>query len=466
MTFNTQTQAIVLGGSMAGLLTARVLADHFDRVTIIERDRLPDEPANRKGAPQGRHGHALLGKGLEVFETFFPGIGDELAAHGALVIDSTEDMAFYALGGYKVRFSSGLMMPLMSRALLEWTVRRRALALPNVVLFDGAEVGALLTTDDHRQVIGVRVQRTGEDTLDEMLRADLVVDATGRGSRSPRWLEQLGYAAPPESHVQVNVGYLSRIYRARPSALGDAKFIYIMPTPPHETRGGGIFPIEGDRWLVTVCGWHGDHATPNDQGFLAFAKSLPTPDIYERIKDAEPLSDPVVHKMPSSQRRHYEAMTRFPEGYLVIGDAICSFNPVYGQGMTSAALQAQALDGCLRDGWLENLSGRFFPLAAKVVDIPWTLAVGEDFRYPQTVGPKAPGTDLINWYAAHVHHAGQVDPVVHTAFLRVLNLFDPPTALFHPRVAARVFKHAVLGRRPTQPALAPPALTDAPAVPS
>jgi 2-polyprenyl-6-methoxyphenol hydroxylase-like FAD-dependent oxidoreductase len=203
-----------------------------------------------------------------------------------------------------------------------------------------------------------------------------------------------------------------------------------------------MFPIEGDRWIVTLGCWAGDYPPTDEAGYLDFARSLAAPDIYNLISHIEPLSEILSYRFPSSLRRHYEKLDRFPVGYLVAGDAICSFNPVYGQGMTSAAMQAAALDGVLQTQPTRDLLARhFFKAAAQVVDVPWQLTVGEDFRYPQTEGPKAPGTDFINRYVERVHKATHTDTVVYGAFLQVMNLMKPPTSLMHPKIMWRVLRN-------------------------
>jgi 2-polyprenyl-6-methoxyphenol hydroxylase-like FAD-dependent oxidoreductase len=203
-----------------------------------------------------------------------------------------------------------------------------------------------------------------------------------------------------------------------------------------------MFPVEGDRWIVSLGGWMNDHAPTDEQGFLEYAANLPAPDIYNLMSQSEPLSDINPYKFTSSLRRHYEKLTRFPEGYLALGDAICSFNPTYGQGMTSAAMQAAALDTLLaeRHDNLSGLASAFFKRAAKIVDTPWQLAVGEDFRFPQTTGPKPAGTDFINRYVAQVHRATRFDAEVCRAFLKVMNLLEPPSSLMMPGMLLRVLR--------------------------
>jgi hypothetical protein len=304
----------------------------------------------------------------------------------------------------------------------------------------------LLAGADCARVTGVALRR-GSSTADvEHLSADLVIDASGRGSQSPAWLSALGYDKPAETAIKIGVGYTTRIYRRCPGDLVGARAILIAPQPPQQKRVGAMSPIEGDRWMVTLGGWLGDHAPTDEQGFLEFARSLPAPDIYTVISRAEPLSDSVAYKFPSNLWRHYERLERFPAGYLVVGDAMCSFNPVYGQGMTASALQASALDTALRErvGDLDSLARRFFKRAAKVIDIPWISAAGEDFRYPQVEGVRPPGIKLIHWYGAKLQLAMQRDPEVYRAFLCVMNMTRQPTSLFDPRIAGRVLWHNLL----------------------
>jgi 2-polyprenyl-6-methoxyphenol hydroxylase-like FAD-dependent oxidoreductase len=444
---NTNRQhAIVMGGSLGGLLTARVLSGHFAQVTILERDAVANQPEPRKGQPQARHLHGLLATGLQVMTRYFPDLPQALADGGAIMTDIAENMQWYTYGGYRKRFTMGLNGTLMSRPFLEYLVRERVLALPNVTLIDDCSVKGLLTKGvSNPQVTGVLVKYRDDGKTTKSLTANLVVDCTGRGSRTPLWLRQMGYDAPPESEVKVDVGYATRVYRRNPADSRGKNWILITPEAPKESRFGGLFPIEGDRWICSMGGWLGDHAPLDEASFLEYARSLPAPDIYNVISQAEPISEVIPHKFPYSLRRHYEKLHRFPEGYLVLGDAVSSFNPTYGQGMTSAALQAAELDALLAKlPTLAGIAKAFFKRAAKVIDTPWQMAVGEDFRFPQTTGPKPPGTDFINRYVARVHRATLHDEVVGEAFLKVMNLMAPPPSLFQPRILWRVLR----GKRP------------------
>ncbi len=431
--------AIVVGGSMAGLLCARVLADHCGHVTIVERDSFPATVENRRGVPQGRHTHGLLASGRAVLERFFPGLSQELITAGAVQGDLARDGRWFMQGACLAKFTSGLNGLLMSRPFLETAVRRRVLALPNVQARENATVDEPAATADHARVTGVKV---GGETL----AADLVVDTTGRGSHSPQWLEGMGYSRPAEERVEVALAYTTRWFRRRPEHL-DGDIAVVSPPTPEGKRGGVMLAQEGWRWTLTLIGHFGQAAPQDLEGFIEYARTLPAPYIYEVIRDAEPLGDPVSARFPASVRRRYEKLPRFPEGYLVFGDAISSFNPIYGQGMSVAALEAVELDETLGQG-CQDLAKRFFARASKVVDIPWSVAVGNDLRMKETVGPRSAGLNIINWYMSKLHKAAHRDPVPALAFHRVGNLLAPPPSVMHPRVAF----HVLLGNLRSHPA--------------
>lgn len=440
MTQRHGREAVVIGASMTGLLAARVLSAHFEHVTLLERDEVVDEALPRKGQPHARHLHALLAQGLLLFDRYFPSLRDELRKGGVVFGDMGQDIRWFAFGGYRRPFPSGRIGALMSRAFLEQCVRRLVQALPNVTIRSGANVDEPVTTPDKARVTGLRL-KNADGTPGAVLEADLVVDASGRGSASPRWLEALGYAKPAESVVTVNMGYATRVFRRKPGDLEGAKLLMVASSAPGLERACNVFPVEGERWMATETGWGGDYPPADEAGYLEFARSLPAPDAYELIRRLEPISDIVQHRLPSNLRRHYERLDRFPERYLVVGDAVSSFNPVYAQGMTSAVMQLAALDDALgQAASLDGLWRRAFPEFAKAVDRPWRLAAGEDFRMKGTSGPKPPGTDIINPYVARVHRATHRDTEVYSVFLDVMNLVKPATSLMHPRIVWRVLR--------------------------
>jgi len=420
-------RAIVIGGSMSGMLAARVLADHFAEVVLFDRDAFPRPGENRKGVPQGQHAHALLASGRQILERYFPGFKDELYGQGALKGDY-QRVRWFDNGVYHTRFD-GLEALVISRPRLEAHVRARLTALPNVRINDRRDVEA--PAADAGRVTGVKVGG-------EVISADLVVDASGRGSQSPAWLEKLGFERPPEDAVRVGLGYTTRIYQRKPDHLkGD--LAVICPSAPPQKRGGVAIAMEGDRWMVTLFGMLGDHPPTDEQGFLEFAKTLPAPDVFQTISQAVPLTELVPFKFPQSTRRRYESLARFPDGYPVFGDAVCSFNPIYGQGMSTAALQAAELDTCLSAGDAE-LAKRFFAAASKVIDAPWTMAVGGDLRYEDVEGPRSGMVKFVNWYIGKLHIAAAGDPAVARAFHRVANLLDPPPSLMQPKIAFRILQ--------------------------
>jgi 2-polyprenyl-6-methoxyphenol hydroxylase-like FAD-dependent oxidoreductase len=431
--------AVVIGASLAGLLASRVLSDHFERVTIIERDRLPAEAQARKGVPQGRHVHVLLNKGVSILTDLFPDLCPALLQEGASAVDFVADTHCHHFGVWKAQFSSEISSYTQSRPFLEQHVRDRVEARANVRFIDDCEVERLCATDDHRRITGVHLQhRTGEHH-EENLAADLVVDASGRGSQAPQWLTALGYPRVEEARVKVDVGYATRIYQRPRQDIPNWKLLVILPKPPAGKRGGLIFPIEGHCWIVTLVGWLRDYPPTDEVGFLDYARSLPDSSLYEAIKGAEPLTPVVTHKFPANQRRHYERLSRFPDGFLVLGDALCSFNPIYGQGMTVAALEASVLNTALQQqqrlrsqGDMTGLAQRCQRALAKVVAVPWMLATGEDFRYPETEGKRPVGVSLINWYMGRVHALAASNPRVTLSFYEVMHLLTPPTVLFAP----------------------------------
>ncbi len=435
---SSRNQAIVLGASLGGLMTARALSNHFEKVTIIERDEVHRQPESRKGQPQTRHLHGLLPAGFQIMQYYFPDLKQALSDNGAMVMDFAQTMVWNTYGGYRKSSFMGLDAVTMSRPLLEHLIRERVLALPNIELIDNTKVKNLLKTTDNQRVTGVSVI---QNQTEKNLTADLVVDVTGRNSNSPHWLKDLCFEAPPVSEVKVNVGYATRLYKRDTTHPLSNSWLLHTPKAPEQQRFGGMFPIEGDRWVITVGGWHGDAAPLDEAGFEAFVKTLPMREFYDIISQSEPISEVMPYKFTSSLRRHYENLKTFPKGYLVLGDAICSFNPTYGQGMSSASMQAIELDKILAKGISDaDLAKVFFKAAAKVVEIPWGLAVGEDFRYPETEGPKPPAIDFINKYVGRVHRATLKDDVVCRAFLKVMSLLEPPTSLFRPSIVWRVMR--------------------------
>lgn len=434
--------AIVIGGSMAGLLAARVLSDFFPQVMLLERDSLPDSAQPRKGVPQGQHAHALLGQGRQILETFFPGLTETLVAQGAPLGKGR----FFSGGGYFCRVPHAPATLYVSRPCLENEVRRRVLALPEVRLLDTCDVLGLIGSRDQHHVTGVRVIRRHADAAAETLTADLVVDASGRGSRLSAWLEQLGYAKPEVELVEVGMGYATRFYQRRSTDL-DGDLMVNISAMPENRRACGMLAQEGDRWIVTLAGYFGDHPPLDEAGYLAFAQKLPTPDVYDFLRTATPLNDPVAFKFPSNQRRRFERLESFPSGLLVIGDAICSFTPIYGQGMSVAAMEAVILQSVLAQHAINlELTQSYFARVSKTIDIPWNITVGNDRNLSTETNQRPLPARWLSWYLSKLQLGARRDPALALAFFRVGNLFASPTSLLKPAIVIRVFGNMVVRR--------------------
>lgn len=434
--------AVVLGASMGGLAAARALSDHFEHVTVLDRDQLPHEAQQRRGVPHGQHAHGILAGGLAALEQLFPGIEDELIARGAIAVQVGRELAFYNEGERLAESDVELATLLLSRPLLEGHVRERVRRLPNVTVHERCE--ALSLVGSAAAISGVRVQWRGAAKEEKVLAADLVVDASGRSSRLPDWLEQLGVPRAPEETVQIGLGYVSCTYRRKPGH-GEGFQGLISAVAPPNPRSGVVLAQESDHWIVTLSGYFHQQAQPTHEGMREFARGLPSSALYEFLCSAEPLSEPVSMRFPYSRRRHYEQLRVFPEGLLAVGDALCSFNPSFGQGMSVAALEALQLRECLQQG-TSSLWRRMFERSAKIIDTPWTIAVGADLEFPEVEGKRTALGRVLGRYVRHLRRGAVHDPKLSAAFFRVAQLVDEPSALLRPEIVWRVL-HSMLGVR-------------------
>jgi 2-polyprenyl-6-methoxyphenol hydroxylase-like FAD-dependent oxidoreductase len=420
-------RAVVLGAGIAGLLAARVLAEHFAGVLVIERDELPSVPQHRRGVPQGRHLHGLLPRGLQVFDEVLPGLIDALVGRGAMVGDLLNDVRWYLRGRSLQQTDGGLPILSASRPLLEAMIRDRVLALPNVSVRSGTEVVALCL--GRHRVLGV-------DVVDRVARsrrtvtADLTVDATGRGSCVQRWLTEAGYPEPPADQVDIDLWYGSCLF-ARPWDLfGDDIMVVIAPLPG-QRRHGLMQRIEGDRVLVTLAGIRDDRPPRDLAGFGDFAGSLPAPDIQRLISSGRPLATPVRFRCRSYLRRRYEQLADYPAGLLPIGDAMCA-DPGYAGGMSMAARSAMALADQLRAGGRPDAVA-FFRAVSQILDAPWGSGVPAG-----RAGAAEPGSALTPSYLADLERAAPDDVVLSTAYARMAGLVDPPSVLLSDAIRDRV----------------------------
>ncbi len=458
--------ALVIGGSMAGLLTARVLSEHFERVTLIERDHLIDDAQPRKGVPQGRHVHTLLAGGAAILGEYFPDLFAALEEDGAVSLGPA-DIRRYQLGRRVAPIPGAARSLWQSRPFLEQHVRAALLARNNVHILDGCSVTRLSMNDERITGVALR-HRSGEQREDE-LAADLVVDASGRGSRAPQWLASLGYGQVEETCVKIDVGYASRVYRCPDQLKSDWKVLIVLGTPPDNKRAGVISPLEGGYWMVTLGGWLRDYPPDDAAGFLEYARSLARPDLSEAIKEAEPVTPIVMYKYSANRWRRYERLSRLPEGFILMGDAVCTFSPVYGQGMSVAAMEAKALDTCLREqqGSTGNTHATSFPqrfqqAIAKEIKTAWMLSTGYDLRYPGSEGHRSLGMRLLNWYLSRVIGLTASHPLVAATFFQVWHLLKPLRSLFEPRIVWAVLSRELLSRRHKPGGSRPPDVASSP----
>ncbi|MFD9359704.1 NAD(P)/FAD-dependent oxidoreductase [Streptomyces sp. NPDC060031] len=440
--------AVVLGAGLAGLLAARVLAKRFACVTVLERDELADAgPAFRPGVPQSRHVHVLWSRGLQLMEELLPGVTRELRSGGASLLESPRDLLWLSPADWFGPVP-GTRVLVGSRELIDWTVRREVLRDERIRIRPGCPATGLVAGPDGRSVTGVEL-REGEP-----LAAGFVVDATGRTSKAPAWLAALGYAAPKTTRYDSHLGYSSRYFEipSDPARRWQAMYVQGRPDSP---RGGVLVPLDGGRWLATLIG-NGEDAPPTkDEEFLGFARSLRSPALYDAIRDAKPLSSPTGFRSTANEWRHYERLERWPAGFVVLGDAACRFNPVYGHGMTVAALAADALAAEIRTLSARDVAGAARRIQRRTVAaaaVAWQIATSEDLRYPGTEGPPPDrATRMLQGYMSRVMVGANSDPEISGRFFGVLSLTASPNTLLSPGTMIRVLSK---WRLPTAPVTA------------
>ncbi len=440
-------RVVVVGASLAGLFAAAAAACRDNSVTVLERDVLPGEPEPRAGVPQGEQPHVFLFRGLLALEELLPGSRQELLSAGAVPVD-TGGLPWLAEHGWLPVEQRGFEVLSLTRPLFEHVFRRRVTGLPGVEIRTGSRVISLRRRDLHWEV-GLA---DGSTVL-----TDLVVDASGRSSRLPVWLAEAGVGQAPVSQVDSGVGYATRMYADAPSGFG-AMGVVLQQTPT--TLVGGIaLPVEGDRWLVTAVGC-GEHRPPRDAaGFESFLQRLPDPALAELVRHAEPVGDVAVHRQTGNRRHRYERVPDWPEGLLVVGDALCAFNPIYGQGITVAACEAlllrQALAAGLGPGYTRRLLRKF----TTVVSLPWAMSTSEDLRYPTSIGRQSlPQALLGQWTQQLSRLAAHGNLHAYAVMARVYHLMGSPVLLFHPALGAAALRARLTGYGP---ATARPAVLDA-----
>ncbi len=434
---------------MGGLLAARVLSDYFEHVTIVDRDDFPTTPDHRKGVPQSYHAHALLAAGQTIIGRLFPGIMDDLRADGALSKFDVVSIAFVTAAGKLPSLRQPGEFLAFSRYLLEWHIRDRLSKQSGMHIISNTAVINLLSTPDHTRVTGVQIRDRGQTTFTETLSADLVVDASGRNSHIAQWLVELGYEAPPEESINSGLGYASRFY-ARPEEFpSEWQGLIINGRPPSNPRAGLILPVDNGRWHVSLGGFAGHYPPADEEGFLQWARDLPDPSIYEALRIAQPLTPIRGYRTPENQLRHFEQLQRWPAGLIVTGDAVCAFNPIYGQGMTVSALDALTLNRCLQEqrrAPKSNFERHFQQELAKTVANAWLVAMSEDLRWPGVAlhgARPAPTLELLHRYMDLVLYSAVENRQITLAYLNVITMLRPPRSLGAPKMVLRVFANAL-----------------------
>ncbi|MEU2238248.1 FAD-dependent monooxygenase [Streptomyces sp. NPDC018338] len=447
--------AVVIGGSLAGLLAARVLAEHAEKVTVVERDRFPEGPEARPGVPQGRHLHVLIAGGQTAFDALLPGFMNELRDLGAPKVGVPEDMVQWQNGKWFRRTAASAHFYSGARPQLEWLVRQRVFADPRIELVDGHETVGL--TGDSSRVRGVRLRERGAGAEKEtrVLEADLVVDASGRSTKAADWLAAIGAEAPHEETIDTGLAYGTRVYRAPAGVLdSDAIGYFIVPNPDQE-YSGVVLPVGDGTHLVTLSGLRGNEPPTEEGAFEEYAKRLPHPVISDWLAEAEPVSPVYGFRKTANIRRRYDRPGRRPAGFLATGDALCAFNPIYGQGMAVAALSAVALRRALADPKRTPTTRQVQRALLDASKQAWDISTGADKKMPGVLGDAAaPGAldKAVGWYLSRVQQRAAGDPVVGIPFRRALTLTSPLTALFAPAVARAVLFGPV-SETPAEPPL-------------
>jgi 2-polyprenyl-6-methoxyphenol hydroxylase-like FAD-dependent oxidoreductase len=439
------THAIVVGGSMAGLCAARVLSGFYDKVTIIDRDAYPVGAHERPGVPQSRHVHALLMRGRIELDRLFPGFERTMIERGAIDINFGLDFAALRVDGWSERRANNITTLFASRVLIEATVRELLRKVANVELIERAEaVGFETVRGDSIRVTGVKVNpRDGAAAF--VLTGDLIVDASGRATKIPSWIEAMGLPMPPETVVDSHTGYASRWYKVNPERRPKNwwwKGIWIDPVAVDASTAGVLFPIEGDRMIVSLAGIGGNYPPSDEAEFTAKLAQLRSPIIAEEVALAEPLSQVYSYRQMANRWRHYDKWAARLDGFVALGDSSCAFNPVYGQGMTSGALSALMLGECLKANGVSDreLPRKFFAAQARFQAEPWGLATGSDFRIPGTEGKRPLISRVIDPLIGKMFVVANDDPEIAERIGAVINMMKPPKSLFEPSMLKMIAK--------------------------
>jgi flavin-dependent dehydrogenase len=433
-------KAIVVGGSIAGLASAKALAPYFDEIIVLDADEFHDTTGARKGTPQASHVHGLLKGGGDALTSLFPMLPEKLREAGAVSADFSRDVRWYINERWMPRFPGSLPIFFQTRPVLERCIRDEARKLDNVEILTHRRIIDYKLDPDKKRVIAAVISH--RDGASETIEADFFVDTSGRGSFLPKWLSENGFGTVREKRITVNLGYASCLMELPEDPDRDWSSLLIYPKGPHEIRGSTLVKVENNRWMLTLAGYHHDHPPSDIDGFLEFARTLPRPDIYNAVKGAEIVSSISLHKFPHGHWREYGKLARFPLGLLPVGDTNASLNPLFGQGMSAAALSAQSLGQLfkrygsnLSEKDLEQLKTDYFLALKKILKTPWDLALGQDFRYPATLGDKPMSLRPKNILKDMV--MGSSSEEIIERFFHIVHLVEEEKSLYHPKWALK-----------------------------
>ena len=436
-------RAVVIGSGMAGLSAAGVLARYFDQVDVLERDQTPLSAETRSGTPQDNHAHGLLAGGLKALTEIYPDFDRDLADAGAVSVNVPGDIRYEKPGVAELpQRDFGIPMLSASRPLIELVLRRRTLAAGNVLLWSNCRVREFLSTgQDAAAVQAVQFDtRTGPTRT---LNADLVIDASGRGALTLAFLRTLGWEPPPTTMIGVDITYSTAIV-AIPSHLAlNWKVALTLPDPPYQPLNAVLLPAEGNRWMVSVADRGITGRIDNWDAFLDALGRLTTTTLRDALQHAQPPAAIRHYRFPASVWKHFERLPRLPRGLIPIGDAICQFNPIYGQGMSAAVQQSRLLQTALASAAHES-----DPLSAAqvaftfgielILQTPWTMALNSDLAFPQTQATRPDNFEKSQRAQAALFRTIVDDPVVHRAFVEVSHLLQPYSLLRTPAIRARI----------------------------
>jgi 2-polyprenyl-6-methoxyphenol hydroxylase-like FAD-dependent oxidoreductase len=441
-------RAIVIGAGMGGLAAARAVAPFFEHVVVIERDALPTQSSTRPGTPQAKHVHALLAGGQRALAELFPGFEHDLERGGAVPLRVGLDIRMERPGydPFPQR-DLGFDSYALSRALIEFVTRACLGGHGNVAIRERCRVERLIADASRRAVTGV--EYVDADGTRVTLGAELVVESSGHGDLALGLVESVGLPRPSVTTIGVDIAYASVIYEIPNDAPDDWKGVFHLPKPP-SSRGALMLPLEGRRWILTLGGRHGDNPPRDEAGFMAFVQSFRTPTLYNAIRSAKRLGEIVGYRFPESIHRHYERLDTFPSGLVLVGDAVCRFNPVWGQGMSVAAQEACALSRLLASrsserAPLDGLAQVFFSEAAGLIATPWAQAAIPDFIHPRTRGDRPADFEQSLRMGLAMTKLAARDPAVHKLTAEVGSLLKPRTVYSDPELRARVM--AVMAER-------------------